>query len=296
VSEKVDIFMPLFVADYLADTTDLTAEEHGAYLLLLMAAWRQGGILENSPHRLARAARVPAERWPAVWEAIERFFDVDELTVTQGRLMEELTRAREQKAAASERGKRGAAARHHAGAMLKQVTSTAQALEQVCSPPSPSEKEPSPRAIHGTTGGDEINPGELMAIWGRTRNEEFGGHPFNVNGSGVKSEAQRNAADFISATVGAKRHVEASMRRFWQDVKAGRHREAKQISRQPGFAFACWFALFPGDFEEAIGVMPAIPIAKDGRRTAPRAPPTPGDAARSVQRSERPLGISYEKT
>ena len=111
MAEKVDIFMPLYVADYLADTTDLSTEEHGAYFLLLLTSWRSEGVLPNDPRRLARIAKVPFERWPDIWEAIGRFFDVDGATISQGRLVEERAKALRLKQASSEGGKKSADSR-----------------------------------------------------------------------------------------------------------------------------------------------------------------------------------------
>ncbi|MDZ7904937.1 MAG: DUF1376 domain-containing protein [Cypionkella sp.] len=74
-------FMPLSVGDFVKDTMDLTAEETGAYLLLIMAQWgRSGKSLPSDSERLKRIARV-GRSWPKVWSNIGRFFDHDECGV-----------------------------------------------------------------------------------------------------------------------------------------------------------------------------------------------------------------------
>jgi uncharacterized protein YdaU (DUF1376 family) len=55
-------WMPLHIADYLADTGHLTATEHGAYLLLIMHYWQNGCLPENE-RIIARIAKLTPEQW-----------------------------------------------------------------------------------------------------------------------------------------------------------------------------------------------------------------------------------------
>src|SRR5262245_15972088 len=80
--------MPLFIDAYLDDTTHLTAEEHGAYRLLLMAMWRRNGSVPNDDEDLARICCVAPKRWSRVKQRIMPFLKVNEQDeLTQKRLV-----------------------------------------------------------------------------------------------------------------------------------------------------------------------------------------------------------------
>ncbi len=67
---------PFSIGDYMQDTVTLSTEEHGAYLLLLMAQWSNGGEpLPNDPEVLARICRLTKRRWSQkVSPSVLRFF------------------------------------------------------------------------------------------------------------------------------------------------------------------------------------------------------------------------------
>ena len=67
-------WMPLYVADYLADTGHLSTVEHGAYMLLIMHYWQNGG-LPNDDRRLARICRLTEPEWAECREIIVDMFD-----------------------------------------------------------------------------------------------------------------------------------------------------------------------------------------------------------------------------
>jgi len=106
-----DQYMRLYVGDYLADTVHLSAEESGAYLHLIMHAFKQGGRLSSEPVQLARIARVTPRRWPAVWGMIGRYFEIDGDDLIQRRAKVEADRARAAVEAARRGGRASADAR-----------------------------------------------------------------------------------------------------------------------------------------------------------------------------------------
>ena len=64
-------WMPLYVADYLADTGHLSAAEHGSYLLLIMHYWSNGGLPDDD-RKLARIARNTNAEWQKTKKNIVR--------------------------------------------------------------------------------------------------------------------------------------------------------------------------------------------------------------------------------
>ena len=104
-------YMQLYVSDYLADTAHLTAQQHGAYMLLLMNYWQRGKALDNTNERLSFVARLSAEEWQENKSILEEFFVVDGNTWTHSRIEADLEKIREKSAKAAFAGRRSVEAR-----------------------------------------------------------------------------------------------------------------------------------------------------------------------------------------
>lgn len=90
---KSTIWMPLYINDYLGDTTHLTTEQHGAYLLLLMHAWKSGGRIPNDPGELQDLTKTTEEGWQSMERRILKFFRAEGAWLVHDRVVDEFQRA-----------------------------------------------------------------------------------------------------------------------------------------------------------------------------------------------------------
>lgn len=109
--KKTDIWMPLYIAEYLGDTMHLTTRQHGAYLLLIMAYWRSASPLPNNERQLAAICKMHPSEWEEDRDTLAGFFETDETGWHHKRIDIELANALDNVQKASEKGRAGAAAR-----------------------------------------------------------------------------------------------------------------------------------------------------------------------------------------
>jgi uncharacterized protein YdaU (DUF1376 family) len=107
---KTDIWMPVYIGDYLADTMHLSTEQHGAYLLLLFHLWRRG-ILQDDDAVLAQITGLPISAWTISRAVLAEFFEIRDGQWHHGRVEREKLRTAAKQKLNANRAKLAASAR-----------------------------------------------------------------------------------------------------------------------------------------------------------------------------------------
>jgi uncharacterized protein YdaU (DUF1376 family) len=130
---RPDVWFPLVVGDYLKDTSRLTTEQHGAYLLMLMDYWVKGPPPDDDA-ALASITRMTVARWRQTRPKLLPYFSILDGVWRQKRADEELERWTEKKRKYVDRaaaGGRGKAAKSTASSTTKALLTTCSASASV---------------------------------------------------------------------------------------------------------------------------------------------------------------------
>lgn len=80
--------MPMYWDAYLADTTHLSTEEHGAYILLLAAMWRRNGWVPDDDRDNARILGLTTAKWRKIKARLSGFLVFEDGEISQKKLLE----------------------------------------------------------------------------------------------------------------------------------------------------------------------------------------------------------------
>ena len=101
-------WMPLYVADYLADTGHFDHEEHGVYLLCIMHYWQTGKPLPDDRKQLLAICRCFAsEKFDQIWCNVSKCFELVDGKWRHHRIEGELEKSHQLSVKRSESGKQG---------------------------------------------------------------------------------------------------------------------------------------------------------------------------------------------
>ena len=70
---KTDIWIPIYIGDYLSDTMHLTTRQHGAYFLIIMAYWKNNGPLPANG--IKTIAKLSNQEWAEDGSVVSDLFN-----------------------------------------------------------------------------------------------------------------------------------------------------------------------------------------------------------------------------
>jgi len=161
---ETSTWMPLYIGDYLADTTHLTYAEHGAYLLLIMVYWRSGKPLPDDDVLLARYCRANRWQWKTLRPVLEPFFQVRDGAWSHVRVTRELAHAASKSAAA--RANVLTRYKEKNDDLRTKVPSTTDGLPSGYSSPSQEDKKDSVAVATDAEASEPIDPSDAEMVWG----------------------------------------------------------------------------------------------------------------------------------
>ena len=184
-------WMPLYVADYLADTAHLRALESGAYLHLIMHYWQRGSLPDND-RQLATIARMTDDEWAEWKSTLAALFQPG---WRHKRIDRELAEAGAKYARRAAAGRVGG--RRKPEALLKQCSSNADAL---LNQPQP---QPHTEELRSSVTRARAKTGEFEAWYGQ--------YPHKIGRAAAQRAftKARSLAEFVDLVDGLKRYIEA---------------------------------------------------------------------------------------
>jgi uncharacterized protein YdaU (DUF1376 family) len=174
---KTDIWMPLYVGDFLADTSHLDAERSGCYMLWLMHYWRKGPLTANVTD-LVGIGKLRSNDAPSIAQAllVEFFKLEDDGLYHQKRSDREIAKWQSKRLKAKEKASIAAQTRWGSNAPSN-APSNQQAMLGSCPSPSPSpshkEQIPSRAKIARAAKGDSSETDPTKTDLARARHAEF---------------------------------------------------------------------------------------------------------------------------
>lgn len=107
MSTKVNVWMPLYVQDFLTGTMDMSYEEKGVYIHILCAYWDRKGPLGDEKN-LREFTQLSQHRWKRVREKVLKKFSLENGVYHHERLDREIAQALEKREKCAKGGRRKA--------------------------------------------------------------------------------------------------------------------------------------------------------------------------------------------